>query len=245
MKLLPRKAPQSLDEWLIIATWTLLPSVKARIRSEIEAHYTDAVQSLMLNGSPETAAQAIALANLGDARTAGRRFRQKQLTQFDVVQIRILLQFARSKFSLGIELLLLGLFLIIGMIHPKSDPIPFWLCMTVVLSYNLVGISAAVHSAVLARRPSTLANLRRLLLNHLIGVSSFAALLLAIFCGQRWTVLHSKTDNPHMDLLQMAALICLVSYKVACCLNYLRWRKLLITADNDWNDLSPRQPTVA
>src|ERR1700685_3742524 len=72
--------PRDLPEWLEMATLTLVPSAQARIRSEIEAHYADAVQSHLSSGSPESTAHATALADLGDPSAAAARFRREHLT---------------------------------------------------------------------------------------------------------------------------------------------------------------------
>jgi len=72
---------QTLDAWLALATGALVPSAQAPIRAEIEAHYAEALQTHLANGSAESAAHAAALADLGNAKSAARRFRRTYLTQ--------------------------------------------------------------------------------------------------------------------------------------------------------------------
>jgi hypothetical protein len=80
---LGRQSPQNLSEWLEIAPRDLVSSAQARIRAEIEAHYAEAVRAHMVQGLSEPDAQAQALADLGDARAAARRFRQEHLTTME------------------------------------------------------------------------------------------------------------------------------------------------------------------
>ncbi len=80
MRLFQHPPAQSLSEWLDLATRDLVPSAQTRIRTEIEAHYNEAVQSRLVSGSPDDAAQAAALADLGSAKSAARRFRREYLT---------------------------------------------------------------------------------------------------------------------------------------------------------------------
>jgi hypothetical protein len=79
----PRPKPTNLAEWLEQAIGGLVPSAQARIRAEIEAHYAEAVQSHLAGGSVESAAQAAALIDLGDAKAAARRFGREHLTKND------------------------------------------------------------------------------------------------------------------------------------------------------------------
>lgn len=86
----------TLSEWLEVATRKLENTAKERIRKEIEAHYAEAVQTHREEGSTEIAAQAAALEELGDARTAGRRFRREHLTQGEVKKLYSLEKQGRS-----------------------------------------------------------------------------------------------------------------------------------------------------
>ncbi len=56
---------------------------KERIRAEIEAHYAESVREQRANGLSQSAAETEALAELGDARTAAKRFRKGHLTEWE------------------------------------------------------------------------------------------------------------------------------------------------------------------
>jgi len=70
----------SLAEWLEIATDGIAAAGRERITREIEAHFAEAVKAHLAQGESEPVAQINALEELGDAKTAGRRFRKRHLT---------------------------------------------------------------------------------------------------------------------------------------------------------------------
>jgi hypothetical protein len=78
------RQPQNFSEWLEVATWNLVPSAQARVRPEIEAHYAEAVQAHLAADVGDSAAQAAALADLGEAKAAAKRFSQQYLTTLEV-----------------------------------------------------------------------------------------------------------------------------------------------------------------
>jgi hypothetical protein len=82
-----RSKPQKLSEWLETATRGLVPSAQARIHAEIEAHFAEAVSVRLQKGARLAEAQAAALADLGDAADAARRFRREHLTIGDGKQV--------------------------------------------------------------------------------------------------------------------------------------------------------------
>ncbi len=96
MNLFEKSKVYTLSEWLEIATKKLAVPAKTRIRPEIEAHYADAVASHLANGSSVYAAWALALAELGDAKTAARRFRKSHLTEQEAERIKSSAHAARS-----------------------------------------------------------------------------------------------------------------------------------------------------
>lgn len=93
MILLPE---QTLSDWLRIATWRLADSAKVRIRIEIEAHYTQAVEAHRGNGLSETDARVAALTELGDPEAAAKRFRKRHLTEWEAYRLRRLEKGPRS-----------------------------------------------------------------------------------------------------------------------------------------------------
>jgi hypothetical protein len=67
-------------EWLEIATKELVAPVKERFLLEINAHYTEAFASHLVDGLSESDARREALAELGDPDEAAKRFRKQHLT---------------------------------------------------------------------------------------------------------------------------------------------------------------------
>ncbi len=70
----------NLDQWLQVATRNLPRDAALTVRSEIEAHYEEAVAEYEARGLGREAAQATALANLGEARKVGRALRRVYLS---------------------------------------------------------------------------------------------------------------------------------------------------------------------
>jgi hypothetical protein len=97
MRLFKTQTVQSLREWLEIATKRLSDAAKERIAVEIEAHHAESINGHLANGLSRTEAQAAALAELGDARTARKHFRQRHLTEFEAGCIKVIQLEARRK----------------------------------------------------------------------------------------------------------------------------------------------------
>jgi hypothetical protein len=85
-----------LCEWLRAATKGLVASAKERIRMEIETHYTEAVAAHVADGLSETDAKMAAVAKLGDARAAAKRFRKEHLTAEEADAAASYLKWARN-----------------------------------------------------------------------------------------------------------------------------------------------------
>jgi hypothetical protein len=95
MSIFRKRRAQNLDEWLEIATEGLAPAAKERIWADIASHYDEAVAGHLDNALPMSAAQTGALAELGDAKIAARRFRRAHLTKYEFQQVAKLLKSAR------------------------------------------------------------------------------------------------------------------------------------------------------
>jgi hypothetical protein len=91
MSLFQKPNPRNLNEWLQIATRELVAPAERRIWAEVTSHYEEAVEGHLQNGLPIALAQAAALAELGDAKAAGRRFRRTHLTVLDFEKVHKLL----------------------------------------------------------------------------------------------------------------------------------------------------------
>jgi len=78
----------TLNQWLKIATYDLVTPAKERIQAEIEAHYAEAVASHLAHQDVSQAeAEMAALAELGDAPAAGKKFRKQYLSESAVSRL--------------------------------------------------------------------------------------------------------------------------------------------------------------
>ena len=91
MSILQERRAQNLSEWLEIATKELVVPSERRIWAEVTSHYEEAVEGHLQNGLPIALAQEAALAELGDAKAAGRRFRRTHLTDLEFWKVHRLL----------------------------------------------------------------------------------------------------------------------------------------------------------
>jgi hypothetical protein len=82
--------------WLESATIGLVAPAKQRVRTEIEAHYRQAVAAHVAEGLSESRAKIAAVAELGDAIAAWKRFRRSHLTAEDAKLAARYLTLARS-----------------------------------------------------------------------------------------------------------------------------------------------------
>jgi hypothetical protein len=74
-------AAQELAAWLVLATFGLVAPARERIKREIEAHFADAVATHISKGLSQEAAEARALEELGEIRSAAKGFQKKHLTE--------------------------------------------------------------------------------------------------------------------------------------------------------------------
>jgi hypothetical protein len=110
MSLLQKPEVQTLSEWLEIVTRKLTDVSKDRIRVEIEGHYTEAVEAHREEGLSETDARTKAVAELGDAKAAARRFRKQHLTEREEKMVTHSEKHWRKISSLVISYVFFGLF---------------------------------------------------------------------------------------------------------------------------------------
>ncbi len=95
MRLFPTPKAVSVSDWLELATNRLAAPARKRIGLEIEAHYAEAVRAHVEEGMSEWEAQAAALAELGDAWAAARRFRKQHLTEGEAQNVESMIKNAR------------------------------------------------------------------------------------------------------------------------------------------------------
>jgi len=114
MSILQKHPVQDLSEWLEIATKELVAPVKERILLEIEAHYAEAVAAHLMEGLSEANAAREALAELGNAEVAAKRFRKQHLTVLDAGRVEQALKRAGSWWRL------LGDYLLFFLVGPQG-----------------------------------------------------------------------------------------------------------------------------
>jgi len=244
--LLDLNTPRTLSEWRGRAMRFLIPSAKTRIGAEIEAHYTEAVQFHLANGFSEAEAQAAALAELGSAQAANRRFRQKYLTVFNVNELKNNLKSDRSRRQIGFYfsfnlIIALGLWVM----HPPSPNVPLWFLLTIWQLWWLVWLALAIRAYVFAGRPITPPALRQITglraARHLLCCVGY----LILFEGTRLDIVRGTTDNPYMDLLQLTVMGVFVFQSATSISYWLQVRRKLLVAGDDWNDLPPSDSSIA
>jgi len=92
-----------LPEWLEVATKDLSITAKGRIRIEIKSHFADAVEAYLSEGATEAQARVFALADLGDAQAAAKRFRRSHLTEAESRLLEKTWRANRSFWTLGFQ----------------------------------------------------------------------------------------------------------------------------------------------
>lgn len=100
LRLAGKHQVRDLPGWLEIATKNLAVPAKERIRAEIDEHYTETVTSHLAEGMSESDARISALAELGDARKAAKRFRKIHMTKFNAAQVKLGVKYAKNRLVL-------------------------------------------------------------------------------------------------------------------------------------------------
>jgi len=135
----------TLSDWLELATGKLAAPAKERIKVEIEAHYTDAVGGHLKNDLSESAAQVAALAELGDASAAARRFRRRHLTEWEAQMVKWSEKEGRSIFLLVLNCVIFAEFVF--------DQLP--LARNALVHYRHPSICLSVEFLMLIALPTT------------------------------------------------------------------------------------------
>src|SRR5580704_16871595 len=87
---------RTFDDWLGFATKELMPTDRERVRLEIQAHYTDAVERHVTEGASMESAQKKALAELGSAVGAATRLCTYYFTQRQQKRLNAVVRNARD-----------------------------------------------------------------------------------------------------------------------------------------------------
>jgi len=80
--------PNGLDRWLTQATKHLASDAVVQVRGEIREHYESAREAAINDGATPDQADQLALADLGDAKTANRQYRKVLLTTAEARLLR-------------------------------------------------------------------------------------------------------------------------------------------------------------
>jgi hypothetical protein len=160
--------------WLQRATDGLTAPVKERIGSEVESHYAETVDAHIANGLSEADARKAALAELGDANDAARRFRRQYLTEQEVKAAKQMLIAIHSRGRLLISYVWFVMLSIVFwwlLRHGESNRLILTLCY-IVLSLVIV-FDKTVYFMVFRRRqvvPNMRVFLRMQMLHHTISI---------------------------------------------------------------------------
>ena len=239
---LGRQKPCNLAEWLDQAIGGLVPSAQARVRAEIEAHYTEAVKSHLESGAPEPVAQAAALADLGDAPVAARRFSREHLTIREANGIG-----ARAKTNPWVFGLIIQSFIwVMIWVNGKPAQLGFLIIAVVALTLFLANISLASVEKALAQRKPTMATRRQNVLLETIKLPMDMIPLMLNFVA---LIMLFKADLP-LDTVQYylswcfgVSLLVFLMFTVSLTRVNLRLRQKLVTAHED--DFPANPPDAA
>lgn len=249
-----RRLPaQNLSQWLETATRKLAPPARARIQTEIEAHYAEAVQLHLASGLPETAAHAAALADLGNAYAAARRFGREHLTEKDVAQIAWLMKFPKPAKEPGKRMLYASV------IFAVAAAVPFLFQVFDVgqlLKFETIALLLFVMGKMnrsigqLAALAPTPANLRQMLLYKSMVWLGCAAV--------NYLLLYDQIAPKHLEWngsigvflfyadIMVAVCLLLAPFLIATpALSLLRLRRKLNCSNTEGPDLPPQNPTAA
>jgi hypothetical protein len=167
-----KNIPDSLSNWLKIATRGLAANGKERIAREIEVHFAEAVEAHIAQGEPEPVAQARAIIALGNATLAAKRFRKKHFAESEAKTLAgMRTNTAKLRYLLLNLLPVLVFPLIFRLLGLSMHHIYF-------IGFMCVLVALPVLSFVIANLPPTKATLTRLLL---IELASDVSCTVAIF----------------------------------------------------------------
>jgi hypothetical protein len=226
----PRPKPTNLAEWLEQAVGGLVPSAQGRLRAEISAHYAEAEQAHLQAGSTADAAQAAALADLGDAPAAARRFGREYVTIEDLSLVdRWTGPFKIKPFGTVFWMLMIFGVLTPDMFNANVLEAVAWEWVAILF---LVGIIVrSLRALVRTGRRTRLQAGRQAILWMSLAWLLFGALWIT-----NYTVLRPLQE----PLANWGFAVAMMACAISLSLHYLRLRKKLATADE--NDLPPREP---
>jgi len=239
MSIFRKRQAQNVSEWLEIATEALAPAAKERIRADIASHYDEAVDEHFQNGLPMPAAHAAALAELGDAKIAARRFRRAHLTQSELWHVACLLQYALLYGRSGVGLVLnLGFCWFFWLMVPASGG---RVSFGNILGHVLVALILVCSLAdfILAKRKSASPIVPWLVLIQSLRYLLFGMLILTCLAWQ--------------DEIEVRASVPLALFTFGYSLFHFQLRNKLGKAGEDWmgesvaarNEIPPDKPVAS
>jgi len=249
-----RRPAQNLAKWLEIATGKLVPFAQARIRAEIEAHYAEAVKSHQDTGLSETNAQAVALADLGNAYAAARKYRREFLTDKESGLITKKLNLLRGNVPVNIWiqrfLFVIAIMLnVVDLFEPKTVQISRVLLLGSLLLTYFFWNKLHRRAREWASQKTTSAVLGWLIMlvgmEGLYSATLWASILYApIYEGR----LSGNLDNPagvFTFIINTSVYAIVVIGQLVVVVQALRLRRKLQSADAGEIDLPPQNPSVA
>jgi hypothetical protein len=173
---------QSVGEWLAIATDSLVPTARERIKLEIEGHFADIVAARLAEGLIQEQANKAALVELGDPADAAKGFRKRHLTEEELKWLRKLIETGRRNRASpwnALAVIFLPLFWAAQFHYPDNDLVSFPYRHNAAMALCLYSCSVLVFLRLkfrnLVKYPSVTLEFKRrvLLLNMQAGLLLF------------------------------------------------------------------------
>jgi hypothetical protein len=177
MRMFQKPSPETLSEWLDVATKKLSVPAQARIRSEIGAHFAEAVDEQIQNGSSKPVAQMLALEQLGDPKAAAKRFRKHLFSDRQARLLAASIRESKNGIALLTDYVYFIAFAILALAFSHSKHRPLYTVMAF-----LVMVVLPTVRFVLLKTHETRGNVRWIvLIRSLTGFLPDAVLLCTLF----------------------------------------------------------------
>jgi hypothetical protein len=224
--------PKNVDEWLAIATEDLMPSAQARVRAEITGHYSASVLAHAQAGESAPAADAAALAELGNPWVSSGRFARAYLTRQDAGNIAAMARHSVwTWITLGLVAFMPIFWHLLGFV-PGEHGNSFLMC------YYVIAMSGMGRNNKEADLPASLdiERFARLLLRQ--GIMIFIVCMVWVGLGCADFVASRHDMRAGIELLYMTSIVLL--YLMFSCVTLLGLRKKLLQYAKD--DFAPSGP---
>lgn len=221
--------PKNLGQWLKIATYDLVAPAKERIRTEIEAHYAEAVADHMAHqGVSKAEAELAALAELGDAPAAGTKFRKQYLTESEVSgNERQIKMFRHWIFPLGWSFFFF--FSLFVHLFRKKESIP------ILIFQFIVYVALPTILLILARRQNVKSNADQLrLLWDLIIMGMWINIIF-------FNLSHSDESGFELTMKVIVIFNMLIILHFRC----LGWKHQRLRWKQTWPEIPPQNPGLS